>query len=151
MNGTISNWGNVVGVFSDAWDLKSAIDELGYLGFSASQVGVATYQEIAQEIEAMGDVLARAVTANGMARRLLRISRGFPGIESALVAGTLAANLSHDPHADIVGLLKQIGVQGPDALNYENEFRKGQSLVTVNAGPRAAIARVVLKRVHSMS
>ncbi|WP_373649808.1 hypothetical protein [Schlesneria sp. DSM 10557] len=151
MSSPLPNWGNVVGVASDGWSLKSAIDELGYLGFSASQVGIATHQDTVLQIQVMGDSDSRTTDHPGMTRRLLLISRHFPEIDSAILAGTLAANLSNYPDSNLAGLLTYMGVLGEEASRYERDFRKGTSLVTVNAGRRAAIAGLVLQRINAMS
>lgn len=151
MNERNSRWGNVAGVFLDAWDLKSALDELGYLGFSASQIGVATDLASARQIEAMGDSPSRSLSSKGTARRLLSLSRTCTETESALLAGTLAANLSHFPDSDLTELLCRVGVDESEAREFVDEFHHGHSIVTVNAGIRAPIAAIVLKRVRTYS
>jgi uncharacterized protein (TIGR02271 family) len=151
----------VVGVFENHEQADRAVAELRKAGFRDDQIGVAgrhvtgaTTTDATEEKGTHADTgaLTGALAGAGLgALAGLGILAGvIPAIGPAIAGGTLGILLSNVAAgagvAGLVGALVGAGVPEEEAKYYEDEFRAGRTLVTVQANGRAAEARAILQR-----
>lgn len=152
--------GNVVGVFHSHVQAQRAVNELRRLGFSESQIGVASKQgtmEGTHDTEAVSRDTAAGATTGAVAGLGVGTLWGIgiaagvlPAIGPVIAGGTLAAIAASAATgaatAGIAGALIGAGLSEEDATFYEDEFKSGRVIVTVNAGGRSAEAESVINQ-----
>jgi hypothetical protein len=150
----------VVALFDDRTQAERAVDELQRAGFTDEAIGVAIRRGDAPEgttdltdadSEAGEGATAGALTG-GVAGGLLGAAAVglIPGIGPVLAAGALAGVLGGAAvgaaAGGAIGALVGMGVPEEDARYYDQEFRSGRTIVSVQANNRAPEARQILEQ-----
>jgi hypothetical protein len=139
-----------VGAFRNQEQAQRAVQELRQRGFAEDQIGVARrYQEsesgaMPESTESHAGTGAATGAAAGVGVGALWgigvIAGALPAIGPAIAGGALAAVLSSavagGAAAGIAGALIGLGIPKDEAEYYENEFKEGRTIVTVDAGTR---------------
>jgi len=138
-----------VGVFEDRADAQRAVDELQRMGFSDDRIGIALQEETegtrtvpAEHEESKAGTGAAAGAAAGAGLGALWglgvVAGMLPAIGPVIAGGTLAAVLaSAATGAAVTGLagaLIGLGIPEDEAEYYEEEFKRGRTIVSVDAG-----------------
>jgi len=146
----------VVGLFHSQADAERAIRRLKEEGFSESQIGVAIKDREQQKdlIEGTGTQAAEGAATGAIGGGVLGGVIGLlagvgalaiPGVGPIIAGGTLASTLAGAgigaAAGGLLGALVGMGVPEEDAKHFDQGFRAGGTLVTVNAGNRAEEAR----------
>lgn len=146
----------VVGLFHNQADAERAIQRLKEEGFSESQIGVAIKDREQQKdlIEGTGTQAAEGAATGAIGGGVLGGVVGLlagvgalaiPGVGPIIAGGTLASTLAGAgigaAAGGLLGALVGMGVPEEDAKHFDQGFRAGGTLVTVNAGNRADEAR----------
>jgi uncharacterized protein (TIGR02271 family) len=149
----------VVGLFHNQADAERAIRCLKETGFSDNQIGVAIKDRQQQQefIEGTGTQAAEGATAGAIGGGVLGGVIGLlagvgalviPGIGPIIAGGTLASTLAGAgigaAAGGLLGALVGMGVPEEDARHFDQGFRAGGTLVTVNAGNRIEDAQTCL-------
>ncbi|GAC1633086.1 MAG: YsnF/AvaK domain-containing protein [Ktedonobacteraceae bacterium] len=108
----------VIGVFDEAANADRAIDALQTAGFNTN------------DIHHSGRVTDTTSSGGGF---LTSIKNFFTGNDTTATTGGHVAN-------DLTGM----GVSNEEAQYYDNEYKNGRTVVSVNAGDRAAEAKTIL-------
>ncbi len=150
----------VVGLFHNQADAERAIHNLKERGFSENQIGVAIKDRQQQKdlIEGTGTQAAEGATTGAIGGGVLGGVIGLlagvgalaiPGVGPIIAGGTLASTLAGAgigaAAGGLLGALVGMGVPEEDAQHFDQGFRAGGTLVTVNAGNRADEARECLQ------
>jgi hypothetical protein len=138
-----------VGVFEHAEDARTAIHELRDAGFPEDEIGllthdaqgnpeVTTFKDMEGNHAARGAAIGAAAGAGGGALWAIGIAAGFlPAIGPVIAGGILAAiGLSAGAGAAtglLVGAFVGLGVSDEEAAYYDDEFRKGRTIVVVQS------------------
>jgi len=164
---TSTNRGTVVGVFSSRAAAERAIEDLHSAGFDHSQIGIAARDTgssgTLESTDNAGDTDSEAGTGAmtgalagaglGALAGLGILAGVIPIVGPAIAGGTLGILLSNAAAgaglAGLAGALVGAGMSEEDAGYYQSEFESGRTLVTVDAGSRAADARMIMQR-HGM-
>jgi uncharacterized protein (TIGR02271 family) len=158
----------VIAVFDDRTQAQRAIGELKRVGFTEKEIGVTTRDsesgdgKLARASDkgdthaAEGAVAGVAAGAGVGALWGLGILAGvLPAIGPAIAGGTLAAILSSAAAgaatAGVAGALIGLGIPEEEANYYDQEFRAGRTVVTVQALGRQAEARSILQQAGGRS
>jgi hypothetical protein len=160
----------VAAVFSDRTQAERAIDALRSAGFTGDQIGVAMRDRTEQGelIEETDSSAVEGAVSGALGGGLLGGVAGFlvglvsalaiPGIGPIVAGGALATALGAAggtavagagigaAAGGLVGALSGMGIPEEEARHFETGFRSGGTLVTVNAGHRAAEALGILER-----
>src|SRR5690349_21326397 len=146
----------VVGLFRNQVDAERAIQRLKDDGFSEKQIGVAIrdWQQQNDLIEETGTQAAEGAATGAIGGGVLGGVIGLlagvgalaiPGVGPIIAGGTLASTLAGAgigaAAGGLLGALVGMGVPEEDAQHFDQGFRAGGTLVTVNAGARADEAR----------
>jgi len=138
-----------VGVFEDREDAQRAVDELRRMGFSDDRIGVAFQEETEgtratpaghEESKAGTGAAAGAAAGAGVGALWgIGIAAGMlPAIGPVIAGGTLAAVLASAATGaaatGLAGALIGLGVPDDEAEYYEEEFKHGRTIVSVDAG-----------------
>jgi uncharacterized protein (TIGR02271 family) len=149
----------VVGLFHNQADAERAIRRLKNEGFSEDQIGVAIKDRQQQQelVEGTGTQAAEGATAGAIGGGVLGGVIGLlagvgalaiPGVGPIIAGGTLASTLAGAgigaAAGGLLGALVGMGVPEEDARHFDQGFRAGGTLVTVNAGDRVEEARTCL-------
>jgi hypothetical protein len=149
----------VVGLFHNQADAERAIRRLKNEGFSQDQIGVAIKDRQQQEdfIEETGTQAAEGAAAGAIGGGVLGGVIGLlagvgalaiPGVGPIIAGGTLASTLAGAgvgaAAGGLLGALVGMGVPEEDARRFDQGFRAGGTLVTVNPGDRVEEARTCL-------
>ncbi|WP_020474659.1 general stress protein [Zavarzinella formosa] len=148
----------VVGVFENRHDADQAVADLRAAGFTSAQIGVVghnkdgwatdkTHGNKAEE----GALIGAGVGAGVGGLVGLGILAGLiPAIGPVIAGGALAALLANAAGgaaiAGLVGTLVGLGLPEEDAKYYDDEFRAGRTVVTVNAEGRHGDAFAIIRR-----
>ena len=139
--------------------VERAIRRLKDQGFSEDQIGVAIKDRQQQQdlIEGTGTQAAEGATAGAIGGGVLGGVIGLlagvgalaiPGVGPIIAGGTLASTLAGAgigaAAGGLLGALVGMGVPEEDARHFDQGFRAGGTLVTVNAGDRVEEARTCL-------
>lgn len=140
-----------VGVFTDANQAQQCINELKRAGYRDDQIGVVSHNRDGSANVERGDAdggtkveegaVAGLATGAGLGALWgLGILAGvLPGIGPAIAGGTLGILLSSAAAgaaaAGIGGALVGLGIPEADATYYDNEFKSGRTIVTVQGDP----------------
>lgn len=151
----------VIGCFIESDNAKRAIRALRDVGFSDDDVGVVTRDDegevhITTVDEAKGSkagegaAIGLAAGAGGGALWALGIAAGVlpaigPIIAGGLLTAVIASAASGAAAGGVVGALIGLGVPDDDAKYYEEELKKGRTIVVVDAGERMAEAIHILR------
>ena len=146
----------VVGLFQNQADAERAIRRLKEEGFSESQIGVAIKDRHQQQdlVEGTGTQAAEGAATGAIGGGVLGGVIGLlagvgalaiPGVGPIIAGGTLASTLAGAgigaAAGGLLGALVGMGVPEEDARHFDEGFRAGGTLVTVNAGNRVEEAR----------
>src|SRR3954462_4515929 len=149
----------VVGLFHNQADAERAINYLKERGFSENQIGVAIKDRNKQEelIEGTGTQAAEGAATGAIGGGVLGGVIGLlagvgalaiPGVGPIIAGGTLASTLAGAgigaAAGGLIGALAGMGVPEEDARHFDQGSQAGGTLVTVDAGSRAAEARECL-------
>src|SRR5687768_12492912 len=149
----------VVGLFRNQVDAERAIQRLKHEGFSENQIGVAMRDRGQQKelIEGTGTQAAEGAATGAISGGVLGGVIGLlagvgalaiPGVGPIIAGGTLASTLAGAgigaAAGGLLGALVGMGIPEEDAKHFDEGFRAGGTLVTVNAGNRADEARICL-------
>jgi hypothetical protein len=148
--------GVVVSVFHDRMDAARAVAELQRLGVADDHIGMIARNgdsmsgTTGSQWEAGAAAGAIAGGATGTALGLAVTAGLIPGV-GPVVAGGLLAGIAASAAAGaaaggILGGLIGLGLPEEEAVFYHGEFEAGRTIVTVNAGDKADIARSILLR-----
>lgn len=161
----VRNHATVVGVFNDVRMAQAAVQELRRVGFREDQIGVVSRDhradsgEVAttttegagshwEEGAAVGAAAGAgigALWAVGMAT--IALPPILPAVlVSSWLVSVLASAASGAVIAGIAGALIGLGIPEEEATYYEDEFKSGRTLVTVQAPGRYEEARDILRR-----
>lgn len=158
----------VIAVFDDRAQAQRAIGDLKGAGFTEKEIGVTTRDaesgdgRLARATD-KGETHAKEGAVAGVAAGAgvgalwgLGILAGvLPAIGPAIAGGTLAAILSSAAAgaatAGVAGALIGLGIPEEEANYYDEEFRAGRTVVTVQAMGRQAEARSILQRAGGRS
>lgn len=158
---SVSTQGTVIGTFESAAQAQAAVNELRTMGFTESQIGVASKSNTdvvgahsttdADENAGEGAATGAAVGLGAGALWGLGILAGvLPAIGPVIAGGTLAAIAASAATGaaagGLAGALLGMGVSEDDVKYYDTEFTRGRTVVTVDAGSRVADASRVLAR-----
>ncbi|WP_165250267.1 general stress protein [Paludisphaera soli] len=149
----------VVGVFEDRRQANQAVTELHAAGFTDKHIGVASQYadgagdaaSTADDTDAGSGAVTGALTGLGLGALagLGVLSGVIPVVGPAIMAGTLGVVLSNAAAgagiAGLVGALVGAGMPEEEATYYQGEFEAGRTIVTVDAGARAAEASAIIR------
>jgi len=151
----------VVGVFQDRAQAERAVDDLKRAGFNDEQIGFvardgsgdagATETTNTGEGTPGGGAVGGAV-GGGILGGILGAAAALliPGIGPIVAGGILAAALGGAAigavAGGLIGALTDMGVPEEEAQYYDQEFRSGRTIVTVQAGNRREEAMDILRR-----
>lgn len=151
----------VVGVFQDRVNAESAMTELQSAGFPDEQTGfvirgkkdpadddapIENDSELDEE-NTGGGALAGGTIGGVIGAAATGLIPGVgPVIAAGALAGVLGGAAAGGVAGGVIGTLTGIGVPEDEAKIYEEEFKKGHPIVTVDAGDRKAEAWEILKR-----
>lgn len=151
--------GTVVGLFKNQVDAEKAIRRLKDAGFSDTQIGVAMRDRGEQQelIEGTGTQAAEGAATGAISGGVLGGVIGLlagvgalaiPGVGPIIAGGALASTLAGAgigaAAGGLLGALTGMGIPEEDARHFDEGFRAGGTLVTVNAGSRTEEARQCL-------
>jgi uncharacterized protein (TIGR02271 family) len=158
----------VIAVFDDRAQAQRAIGDLKSAGFTEKEIGVTTRDpesgdgKLARAAD-KGETHAKEGAVAGVAAGAgvgalwgLGILAGvLPAIGPAIAGGTLAAILSSAAAgaatAGVAGALIGLGIPEEEANYYDQEFRAGRTVVTVQAKSRSTEARSILQQAGGRS
>lgn len=151
----------VIGVFNNAGDARLAIQDLRSASFSDKKIGLLThdkegdpdvksFKDMEGNRAGTGAVVGAVAGASGGTLWALGIAAGvLPAIGPIMAGGILAAIAASAAGAAaagiIVGSLIGLGVSDEDAAYYDEEFRKGRTIVVVQSDDRADLASTILR------
>jgi hypothetical protein len=148
----------VVGIFSHRSAAEAALRDLRDAGFKDERIGIAMQERVEQ-----GDLLDDAGSASAEGAAKGAVSGGLvgglvgllgslliPGLGPVLAGGVLASTLAGvglgAATGGILGALMGLGVPEEDAKHFDQGFREGGTLITVDAGVRTPEALAILSR-----
>jgi hypothetical protein len=149
----------VVGLFSNQVDAERAIGRLKQAGFTEDQIGVAMRDRSQQEelTEGTGTQAAEGAATGAVSGGVLGGVVGLlagvgalaiPGVGPIIAGGALASTLAGAgigaAAGGLLGALMGMGIPEEDARHFDEGFRAGGILLTVNAGSRTEEARECL-------
>jgi uncharacterized protein (TIGR02271 family) len=148
--------GTVVGLFRDQPAAERAIQRLTAAGFTQQQIGVAVRDRERQDAitDETGTQAAEGAktgaVSGGVVGGVVGLLAGvgalaIPGIGPIIAGGALASTLAGAgigaAAGGLLGALVGMGIPEEDARHFEQGFKQGGILVTVDAGARSAEAR----------
>lgn len=155
----------MIGVFHTAGDARRAIEDLRDAGFSDKKIGLLTHDKDGDaEVKSFRDLegnkagagaaIGAATGAGGGALWALGIAAGvLPAIGPVIAGGILAAIAASAAGGAaagvLVGTLIGLGVSDEEAAYYDDEFKKGRTIVVVQAGDRTDLAYTLLNARNS--
>ena len=158
-NEPIRDGEHVVGLFRNQTDAERGIQRLKQSGFNENQIGVALRDRSQQKELAEGtgtqvaEGAATGAISGGVLGGVIGLLAGvgalaIPGVGPIIAGGTLASTLAGAgigaAAGGLLGALVGMGIPEEDAKHFDEGFRAGGTLVTVNAGNRADEARICL-------
>jgi hypothetical protein len=147
-------------VFRDPAQAQEAVRALKQAGFRDEQIGVLARAAKGDQLSvdratdskvAEGSAVGAAAGAATGGLWALGIAAGIlpalgPVVAGGLLASILASAGGGAAVGTLVGALVGLGIPEDDAAYYENEFKSGGTLLTVQVDGRAAEAWAILKR-----
>jgi hypothetical protein len=157
--------GTVVGVFSNHEDAQRAVQAFRTMGFTDSEIGIATQHdrwrsaeatstdEMPEEETYAGEAAAGGAAAGagiGALWGLGILAGALPAVGPAIAGGTLAILFSSAvagaATGGLAGALIGMGVPKDEAQFYESELQAGRTIVTVEAGARHDEVTAVMRQ-----
>lgn len=151
----------IVGVFDDVGDARRAMEDLLSAGFSDRDVGVLThdkdgdpevksFKEMQGNHAGQGAAIGAAAGAGGGALWAVGIAAGLlPAIGPVIAGGILAAIAASAATGAaagiIVGSLVGLGATDEEAAYYDEEFRKGRTILVVRTDDKGNLAATILR------
>jgi TM2 domain-containing membrane protein YozV len=146
----------IVGVFTDRTAAESAVVALEKAGFTHEHIGFAGHGDpvSTEKTDHAAGALAGAASGSltgGVVGGLLGalatvlIPGIGPVIAGGLLAGIVAGAVAGGTIGGIGGALTGMGVTKEDAEYYDQEFRGGRTLVTVDPGDRRTEAEKIMR------
>lgn len=146
----------VVGVFRTRGEAQKAIHELTEAGFGAENIGFAAREGSGEvDVESIQDKqedaagsAATGAATGGVVGGLLGAGAALliPGVGPIVAAGILGAGVAAGAFAGgLYGPFISMGATEDEARYYEEQFKTGASLVTVQSGDRLDEARRILR------
>jgi hypothetical protein len=133
--------GAVVGVFHNRIDAERAVEELRQAGYTEDQIGFAAPDDEPSPEGAAdtgvdsrtGEKAGAGVLGGGILGGILGAAATglIPGIGPVIAVGALAGILGGAAAGGIAGALAGMGVADEEAEIYEEEFKAGRTIVTV--------------------
>jgi len=155
----------MVGVFDSAGDARRAIEDLRDAKFSDRSIGVLThdkdgdpdvksFRELEGNRAGTGAAVGVAAGAGGGALWALGIAAGFlpaigPVIAGGILAAIAASAASGAAAGLLVGTLVGLGVTDEEAAYYDEEFKKGRTIVVIQGDDRWQLAQTILTAHHA--
>ncbi|MDQ3367190.1 MAG: general stress protein [Myxococcota bacterium] len=155
----------MIGVFHTAGDARRAIEDLRDAGFSDKKIGVLTHDKDGDpEVKSFRDLegnnaktgaaIGAATGAGGGALWALGIAAGIlpaigPVIAGGILAAIAASAASGAAAGVLVGTLIGLGVSDEEAAYYDEEFKKGRTIVVVQSNDRPDLAYTLLNARNS--
>jgi hypothetical protein len=121
----------MVGVFDAPGDARRAIEDLRDAGFSDKSIGLLTHDKD-------GDPEVRSFRDRAIG----------PVIAGGLLAAIAASAASGAGAGLVVGALVGLGVTDEEAAYYDDEFKKGRTIVVVRGDERTELAHTILTAHH---
>ena len=156
----------VIGMFDNAADARLAIEALRDAKFSDRKVGILTHdkdgdpdiksiKDLGGSKTGAGAAIGAAVGGGGGALWALGIAAGLlpaigPVVAGGLLGAVLASAATGAAAGGVVGALTGLGVSDEEAAYYDEEFRKGRTIVAVQTDDRADVAYQILQQNHSL-
>ncbi len=150
-----------VGVFATAGQARLAIHDLRDAGFSDRAIGLLTHDKDGdpdvtsfKELEGnkglTGAAIGVATGAGGGALWALGIAAGIlpaigPVIAGGLLAAVAASAAAGAGAGALVGSLVGLGVSDEEAAYYDEEFRKGRTIVVIRDTGRQDLGSTILR------
>lgn len=150
-----------VGIFEARDSAKRAIEDLRSAHFSDSEIGILTHDEDGDaEVRAFreleghharsGAAVGAAAGAGGGALWALGIAAGVLPAIGPVIAGGLLVALAASAGAGaaaglLVGTLVGLGVPDAEAAFYDDEFKKGRTIVVVRDDGRRTLAHTIFR------
>ena len=157
----------LIGVFHTAADARRAIHALRDAGFSDKKVGLLThdkdgdadvksFKDLEGNKAGKGMAIGAAAGAGGGALWALGIAAGIlpaigPVIAGGILAAVAASAASGAAAGAIVGTLGGLGVSDEESAYYDEEFKKGRTIVVVQSDDRAFEAYQILTSNNSQN
>jgi membrane-associated protease RseP (regulator of RpoE activity) len=149
--------GAVVGVFRDRADAERAVEELHRAGYDESQIGFAAPDDqdnppgtTDHGVDSKtGEKAGAGVVGGGVLGGILGAAATglIPGIGPVIAVGALTGILGGAAAGGIAGALAGMGVADEDAEIYQEEFKAGRTIVTVQPdGEARPDEREILER-----
>ena len=139
-----------VGLFEDRSDAERAAEELRANGFKDDEIGYAWKDE--GGTHKVGDSAVKGAATGAVAGGVLgALTAGLiPGIGPIVAGGILAGALTGAAAGaavgGVAGALAGMGVPDEEARYYEDEFKRGRTLMTVKAADRYDEAGDIIRR-----
>lgn len=150
----------LVGVFHATADAHRAIEDLRDAGFSDKKIGLLTHDKAGdpaiksfRDLEGnkagTGAVIGAAAGAGGGVLWALAIAAGILPAIGPVIAGGILAAIAASAAAGagagvVVGALAGLGVPDEEAAYYDDEFKKGRTIVVVQTADRVDLAQSLL-------
>ncbi len=157
----------IIGVFHTTADARRAIEDLRDANFSDKKIGLLThdkegdpdvksFRDLEGNKAGAGAVIGVAAGAGSGALWALAIAAGIlPAIGPVVAGGLLAAVVSSAAAGAgagiVVGALVGLGVSDDEAAYYDDEFKKGRTIVVVQTKDRADLAYRLLNARNSQN
>lgn len=157
----------MIGVFESAGDARRAIEDLRDAKFSDRSIGLLThdkegdpdvrsFREMEGNRAGVGAAVGAAAGAGGGALWALGIAAGFlpaigPVIAGGLLAALAASAASGAAAGVLVGTLVGLGVTDEEAAFYDDEFKKGRTIVVVQGDDRRELTQTILTAHHAQN
>lgn len=151
----------LVGIFDSPANARAAIEDLRSAQFSDRKIGVLTHDRDGdpdiKSLKAMegtraeaGAVVGAGVGAGGGALWAIGIAAGVlpaigPVVAGGLLAAIAASVATGAAAGAVVGGLAGLGISDEKAAYYDEEFRKGRTIVVVQPDERTALATTILR------
>ncbi len=155
----------MIGVFHTAGDARRAIEDLRDAGFSDKKIGLLThdkdgdpevksFRDLEGNKASSGAAIGAAAGAGGGVLWALGIAVGIlPAIGPVIAGGILAAVAASAAGGAaagvLVGTLIGLGVSDEEAAYYDDEFKKGRTIVVVQGDDRTGLAYTLLNARNS--
>ena len=157
----------MIGVFHSNSDARRAIEALRDARFSDKKIGLLTHdKEGDPEVKSFKDLegnkagkgaaVGAAAGAGGGAIWALGIAAGIlpaigPVIAGGILAAIAASAASGAAAGVVVGALTGLGVSDEESAYYDDEFKKGRTIVVVQSEDRASEAYQILTSNNSQN
>ncbi|MBA3397144.1 MAG: general stress protein [Deltaproteobacteria bacterium] len=157
----------MVGVFHTSTDARRAIHALRDAKFSDKKIGLLTHDKDGDpEVKSFKDLegnnagkgaaVGAAAGAGGGALWALGIAAGIlpaigPVIAGGILAAIAASAASGAAAGVVVGALTGLGVSDEESAYYDDEFKKGRTILVVQSDDRAGEAYLILTSNNSQN